>query len=231
MTEVTQQQGNITIEDVRQALGDTDPNSTNANAIRAILGHRGSNQTIQKHLDRIRAEKAPQPLEATGEAPAVPKDVMQSLWSAAWQSAQAQTSGALAAALARLDVTEQQLVTARADADAAQGAADVAVSVLSQEQEQFKAKSDSLVSEKEALAKALEEAKAAAAAAAKAASETLATATAEAALAAERAAAAIALQEAKHQAAQEAMRSEMDRLVNQLADLRAALTNRPVQPE
>lgn len=229
MTEVMQQQGNITIDDVRAALSDTDPNSTNASRLRAIIG-RGSLATIQRHLDTIRAEKAPQPLEAVGEAPAVPKDVMQSLWSAAWQAAQAQSSGALAAALARLDVTEQALVTARADADSAHAAADTAVSLLADEKEQTKKAVETLVQENEALSKALEEARSKAEAEARAAHDALTTAKAEADLARERAAAALELVEAKHQAAQEAMRSEMDRLVNQLADLRAALA-RPVQAE
>lgn len=223
MTEVTQQQQvNITIDDVRQALGDKDPNQTNAGTLRAILG-RGSNQTIQKHLEKIRAELMPAPLVATGEAPSVPKELMQSLWSAAWQGAQAQTAGALASALHKLELTELQLVTANADCDAAQSAADTAVSLLSQEQEQFREKSEALATEKEALARELADQKAKAEAEAKAAADALATAKAEAALAHERAAAALALQEAKHLAAVELMRSEIDRLVNQLADLRAGL--------
>ena len=59
MTEITQPQGqgNVTIDDVRAALAGTDPNQTNAGAIRAILG-RGSNKTIQTHLEKIRAEQA-----------------------------------------------------------------------------------------------------------------------------------------------------------------------------
>lgn len=228
MTEITQSQGqgNVTLEDVRAALAGTDPNQTNAGAIRAILG-RGSNKTIQTHLDKIRAELMPQPLQATGEAPTAPKELVQSLWSSAWQSAQLQTAGALASALAKLDVTEQQLSTARADADAAQAAADTAVSVLSHEQDQFKAKSEAFATEKEALEKALAEANTKALAEAKTAADQLATVKEAAALAQERAAASAALAEAKHQAAVELMRSEMDRLIQQLADLRSALSARP----
>jgi hypothetical protein len=227
MTEVTQQpQGNVTLEDVRAALAGTDPNQTNAGAIRAILG-RGSNKTIQTHLDKIRAELMPQPLQATGEAPTAPKELVQSLWSSAWQSAQLQTAGALASALAKLDVTEHQLVTARADADAAQSAADVAVAVLAEEQEKGKKALEEANTEKEALEKALAEVRAKAEEAAKTAASELATAKAAADLAQERAAAALALAEAKHQAAQESLRSEMDRLIQQLADLRSALSARP----
>ena len=231
MTEVTQQpqgQGNVTIDDVRSAIGDKDPNSINAGSIRATLG-RGSNQTIQKHLEKIRAEQAPQPLESTSEAPIAPKELLQSLWANAWVAAQAKTSGMLATTMAKLDVTEQALVTARADCDAAQSAADTAVSVLAEEQEQFKSKSEALVTEKAALEKELAEQKAKAEQDAKAAADQLVAVKASAELAAERAAAAAALSEAKHSAAVELMRSEMDRLVNQLADLRAALA-RPLPP-
>jgi hypothetical protein len=225
MTEVTQH-GNITLEDVRQALGDKDPNSVNAGTIRATLG-RGSNQTIQKALDKIRAELIPAPLESTSEAPTAPKELLQSLWANAWVAAQAKTSGMLATTMAKLEVTAQQLVTAGNDCDAAQGAADIAVSLLSEEQEKGKKALEALAAEKEALSKALEEAKAKSAQDAKALADALATVKAEAALAAERAASALALAEAKHSAAQEAIRSEMDRLIQQLADLRSALAARP----
>ena len=232
MTEVTQQgnQGNITLEDVRQAIGDKDPNQVNAGTLRAILG-RGSNQTIQKHLEKIRSELIPAPLVTTSDAPTAPKELVQSLWSSAWSSAQAQTAGALASTLHKLELTEQQLVTANADCDAAQSAADVAVAVLAEEQEKGKKALEALATEKDGLAKALEEAKAKAEAEAKTAADQLATAKAEAALAQERAEAALALQEAKHSACVELMRSEMDRLIQQLADLRSALAARPpVQP-
>jgi hypothetical protein len=228
MTEVTQQQGNVTIEDVRLALNDKDPNQVNAGTIRAVLG-RGSLSTIQKHINTIRSEQAPQPLQATGEAPTVPKELVQSLWSAAWQGAQAQTAGALASALHKLELTELQLVTVNADCDAAQSAADTAVSVLAEEQEKGKKALEALVTEKAALEKELAEQKAKAEQDAKAAADQLVAVKASAELAAERAAAAAALSEAKHSAAVELMRSEMDRLVNQLADLRAALA-RPLPP-
>jgi hypothetical protein len=137
----------------------------------------------------------------------------------------------LASVMAKLDVTEQALVTSRNDADAAQSSADTAVSVLAEEQQQAKAKTEALVSEKESLAKELADQKAKADAEAKVLADALATVKAEAALAAERAASALALAEAKHSASVELMRSEMDRLIQQLADLRSALAARPpVQP-
>jgi hypothetical protein len=166
-------------------------------------------------------------LESTSEAPTAPKELLQSLWANAWVAAQAKTSGMLATTMAKLEVTAQQLVTAGNDCDAAQGAADIAVSLLSEEQEKGKKALEALAAEKEALSKALEEAKAKSAQDAKALADALATVKAEAALAAERAASALALAEAKHSAAQEAIRSEMDRLIQQLADLRSALAARP----
>ena len=226
MVEVTQ--ANITLEDVRQALADTDPNATNASRLRALIG-RGSLATIQKHLDAIRVEQAPQPLQSTTDAPVAPKDLIQGLWSAAWQSAQAQTAGALAAALAKLAVTEKALSVARSDSEDAQGAADIAVAVMAKDKHDSEAVVAALAAERDAALAAVTDLQAKSAAAALAAVQELATVKAEASLQAERAAAASSLQEAKHLAAVELMRSEMDRLVNQLADLRAALS-RPVQP-
>ena len=48
----------VTIDDVRTALEGTDPNQTNASKVRALLGGRGSFETIQKHLGTLRQELA-----------------------------------------------------------------------------------------------------------------------------------------------------------------------------
>lgn len=88
----------VTREDVLAALGDTDPNRTNASAIRAILG-RGGNTTIQKLLDEIRAERAAPPVALdTAAPPAAPTALVDAIWSAAWSHAQTLT-------FARLDRT------------------------------------------------------------------------------------------------------------------------------
>ena len=50
-----QNTGPVGFEDVRAALGDQDPASTNAGALRRTLG-RGSLSTIQKHLDTLRTQ-------------------------------------------------------------------------------------------------------------------------------------------------------------------------------
>ncbi|ABM40250.1 DNA-binding protein [Polaromonas naphthalenivorans] len=84
------QAGPITLADVRAALADTDPSRTNAGALRKVLG-RGSYATIQKHLDAIRAERAPAPPEAPGAVPAPPAEALHAIWGAAWAQAQVMT--------------------------------------------------------------------------------------------------------------------------------------------
>lgn len=84
------QTGPITLADVRAALADTDPSTTNAGALRQIIG-RGSYATIQKHLDAIRAERAPAAPSAPGAIPAAPADAVAAIWGAAWAQAQAMT--------------------------------------------------------------------------------------------------------------------------------------------
>ena len=76
-----QAQRNVTLEDVRAALGSTDPNLTNAGALREIIGH-GSNKTVQKHLEFIRAEGTAKVLDLAGAAPDAPKDLIAAVWSA-----------------------------------------------------------------------------------------------------------------------------------------------------
>ena len=80
--------GRITLDDVRLALGETNPNDTNAAKVRAVLG-RGSYDTIQRHLGTLRAELAAalQPI-AIDSVPPVPGELAQQLWAAAWAAAQ-----------------------------------------------------------------------------------------------------------------------------------------------
>ena len=86
-----QSTGRITIDDVVAAIADDDVFTTNASKIRAILG-RGSNATIQKHLDALRLDKikAAQPVE-TFTLPQAPKDLIDQIWQAAWRAAQQDT--------------------------------------------------------------------------------------------------------------------------------------------
>lgn len=82
----------VTIDDVRAVIG-TDPNATNASKVRALLGGRGSFETIQRHLGTLRAElaAAAMPPGAVDQVPALPGDAAQAMWVAAWTAAQVQT--------------------------------------------------------------------------------------------------------------------------------------------
>ena len=131
----------ITVDDVRQALGDTDPNATNVNALRNKLG-RGSFATLQKHLTAIRAERAPATVEP-GAVPPPSAEAVASIWGAVWTHVQAQTLGRLesvttqrdayaarvaaleqdtASAAVALDTLEANLAQAQARTQAAEGA-------------------------------------------------------------------------------------------------------------
>ena len=109
--------GPITIDDVRAALADTDPTTTNAGALQKLIG-RGSNATVQKHLDTIRAERAPAPV-APGAAPAAPADAVAAIWGAAWAAAQVHTLGRLERVAADRDHLAGQVVQLGQDLAAA----------------------------------------------------------------------------------------------------------------
>lgn len=66
----------ITLLDVKHALGNIDPNTTHAGAVRQILG-RGSHTTIQKHLDTIRIEKK---VSMRSAAPPLLLEIVNELW-------------------------------------------------------------------------------------------------------------------------------------------------------
>ena len=200
----------VTIDDVRAALGDTDPNTTNASAVRKLLG-RGSLSTIQKHLDAIRADGMAHALEVGGAAPDAPKDLISALWTHAWTAAQARTAGALAAAQALQATTAAALEVAQADATSAQVEADEAgqaLETMQQQAAQVQAAHEAALTAAQALAEAQQ-----------AQQEQELT---HARLELQRSQQAAALERAEHAAAVAALRSEVDRLINQLADLRAA---------
>ena len=110
----TTQAGPITIDDVRQALAETDPNNTNAGALRTVIG-RGSFATIQKHLDTIRAERAPVVPVAPGATPEAPTDAVTAIWGVAWAHAQVSTLGRLEAVTAERDALAAMVKTQAAD--------------------------------------------------------------------------------------------------------------------
>jgi len=96
MTDTTQTPAvasRVTLDDVRAVLNGTDLHSTNASKVRTLLGGRGSFETIQKHLNTLRAElaAAAAPPVAADQVPVMPADAAQAMWVAAWTAAQGQT--------------------------------------------------------------------------------------------------------------------------------------------
>lgn len=78
--------GPVTFDEISAIIGDSE--IPNAGKMRTLLGDRGSNTTIQKHLDAIRAARAPA-APAADAAPAAPAEALAALWSAATAAATA----------------------------------------------------------------------------------------------------------------------------------------------
>jgi hypothetical protein len=209
--------GPITLDDVRQALGETSALDTNASKIRTIIG-RGSFATIQKHLDTLRAQRvaAAQPA-AEQSIPKAPQDAVEMLWAAAWGAAQTKTLARLEALSAERDGL--QATTAAQAAD---------VSALTEQLDTLEAQAEALASAQtkaDAIASEL-----AAAAAVKSAghAQELAFAQAETTHVKEAAAHAAELAQRDTLLAQreteiklQAHQSTIDRMTEQLADLKA----------
>lgn len=119
----TQQTGAVTIDDVRIALGDTDPAKTNANAVRSIIG-RGSFATIQRHLETLRAESVATVNNEQVQTPKAPADLINQIWSAAWAAAENSVNKQLSTALLQIDALQNQLSALKADRDSLLVAAD-----------------------------------------------------------------------------------------------------------
>lgn len=117
----------VTLDDVRQALGDTDPSATNASKLREIL-RRGGMNTIQRHLAAIRAERAAAALEplTASTVPEPPADVIARLWNAAYSAAETLLRRRLDAVTAERDSLMQAGDAQRADAEALASAVDAA---------------------------------------------------------------------------------------------------------
>lgn len=218
MTDVST--GPLTLNDTRAALGDIDPNATNAGALRRLLG-RGSLSTIQKHLDSLRIEAAgPEPeLSSASAAPEVPRDLVAAVWSAAWAAAQARTLGALAQAQARVAAQAAALAVAQADAEAAQVQADQDAQAFQQQQLQQARQQEEAVQAQAAMNAQLQTQK-------EAAAVELTTVRQEVTIVRQELVTVQRSQElerAQHVAAIATLKGEVDRLVNQLADFRASL--------
>lgn len=198
----------VTLADVRAALGDTDPSTTNAGALRTIIG-KGSFQTIQKHLETLRAELAPAVVQA-GSAPAAPAEAVAAIWAAAWQSAQVQTLARLETVTRQRDTVAQELATTRADVVALAGEVDALTDDLTTARNNLDAATTALTV---ALDRATADAATAAAALVAVRSE-LSTVRAEAAHAAE-----LATRDALLAAG--AMQSTINRLTDQVGELKS----------
>jgi hypothetical protein len=116
--------GPVTLDDVRLVLGETDPHTTNAGKIRAVLG-RGGMGTIQKHLDALRAERAAALIpQESPLMPAAPGEAIAAIWAAAYGIAEARLRRRLDAVTAERDGLALLASTLRGDLAEMAGAAD-----------------------------------------------------------------------------------------------------------
>lgn len=203
--------GPVTFDDVRAALGEQDPATTNAGALRKLLG-RGSLSTIQKHLDSLRAQAAQPAEEVVGEVPKPPADLLQGLWAHAWAAAQAMVQTALSTAQAKAESLAVALGMAQQDAVAAQSEADQArddlvavVSRLEGLEGQHKAAVEQIQGAHQEQVLALR------------------AGLAEARQEAEAAQHELAVAQARHALETATLRGELDRQISVMADLRMAL--------
>ena len=226
MTDTTQAPatGRVTIDDVRTVLEGADPNQTNASKVRALLGGRGSFETIQKHLGTLRAElaAAAAPPVAADAVPALPAETAQAMWQAAWVAAQVQTmkraellASERDAALLKLETMSQDLADQVQTMDAQAGELERAAAAVAAVQAAHladleKSKADLAVAaaDRAQVVQELERAR-----------QELAKVQADAAHAAEIAA-----------AGRELMRQELARLTDQVGELKAALYKRAEAP-
>lgn len=214
------QAARVTIDDVRTVLEGTDPNHTNASKVRALLGGRGSFETIQKYLGVLRQElaTAAAPPVAADQVPALPVDAAQAMWVAAWGAAQVATlrrteklAAERDAALLKLEAMSQDVAGLVATVDDQAGQLDQAAQAMAAVQAAHladleKAKTDQAgaAADRDQLAQELERSRA-----------ELVKAQADAAHAAELAESGRAI-----------MRAELDRLTDQVGELKAHLYRR-----
>jgi DNA repair exonuclease SbcCD ATPase subunit len=227
MTDTTQTPAvasRVTLDDVRAVLNGTDLHSTNASKVRTLLGGRGSFETIQKHLNTLRAElaAAAAPPVAADQVPVMPADAAQAMWVAAWTAAQVQTlrrtellAAERDAALLKLETMSQDLADQVQTMDAQAGELERAAAAVAAVQAAHladleKSKADLAVAaaDRAQVVQELERAR-----------QELAKVQADAAHAAEIAA-----------AGRELMRQELARLTDQLGELKAALYKRAEAP-
>lgn len=92
-----------------------DPKRTNAMAVRKVVGSGGFN-TIQKHLETLRAEQASPKSEKGQETPPyAPEETIQGNWAAEWSEASRAQGKAISDALQRIAELEDRLSIAVKD--------------------------------------------------------------------------------------------------------------------
>jgi chromosome segregation ATPase len=190
--------GPVTLDEVRAALASAglDARSTNARALRELIG-RGSMSTLQKHLETLRAAASQSMFEEEDDQPEPPKGIVDALWSSAYAAAKACMGDQMKKLLLQVDSLKSDVELLRADLEEAQAAADAAASAAEAAQAQL------VIAQQEKLA---------AEASAKSCVEQIEKMKNE-----------MALRQAQHEAAIASLQGEIDRLVSQLADYRAAL--------
>ena len=175
--------------------------------------------TVQKHLDSIRAELDKPVLVADGEIPAAPRDALDALWRAAWAAAQLHTAAAMATALLERDQARQQLETARGDLDGMDMELTTAQVLASSAAQQAQAAQAAQAG----LQAALQAAQAQAEAQAQEAAQALAQAQTEAQAAMATVEAAHALEIAHAETRIATLQGQLDRMVEQLAEVKSLL--------
>ena len=213
----------VTIDDVRAAVAGTDPNQIGAAKVRNLLGGKGSYETIQKHLNVLREELsiASAPVDPTS-MPALPSDAAQAMWVAAWSAASVATMRRTEALSAERDAALLLVRTLRLDADDQVLTIDLqaqqlelAAQSLALANSSASAAATSAATNLDQLTQELSEVRAAAAEADKSAAAELAKSAADATHAAELA-----------QQGREMMRGELQRLTDQIGELKANLYER-----
>lgn len=226
--------GRVTLDEVRRVLADAgiNPGQTNAGRVRVLLGHRGSQETIQRALLTLRQEQVQAQAQAdladlsdNAPAPPVPAELtgmLTGMLAAAWQSAhgitQAQmlrrierTAGERDRAEAGRATAEADLESLARDIDESRAAAEDAQAALAKATAEAQAIRQQQQQQQQAHAQALAEAQAQAVAVAL-----------EREREREQAAAAAALAEA----GRDLMRQELARLTDQIGELKAHLYKR-----
>lgn len=124
--------GPITFEEVLSAV-EAHGDIPNAGKMRQLLGNRGSNSTIQNHLNTIRDSRKPAPAPAPVAPGAAPAEAVAALWAAATTAVTAHIYTRMESISAERDTLKEQvqqltqdLSAALEDSDAARAEADAA---------------------------------------------------------------------------------------------------------